>query len=38
MVALAPNSMPVIKGKENKDEERIFLPLRMFPAKFLYIF
>lgn len=38
MVALAPVFMPAIKGKENRDEERIFLPLRMFPAKFMYIF
>lgn len=30
--------MAAIKGKENRDEERIFLPLRMFPAKFIYIF
>lgn len=38
MVALAPDFMPAIKGKENRAEERIFLPLRMFPAKFICIF
>lgn len=38
MVALAPDFMPAFKGKEDRDEESRFLPLRIFSGKFIYVF